>query len=153
MRGKTKKKTATKNKKRTGPFVLKQEFSSTIVWLPAFLSSKTSISSVLWIKPTCSKLSEIVCTFPLGLKVTQSIRKIHLHRTIPHGKATELASSQFWTLYKGKCLQIFGTCANPQWIEIYLKLLLCVQKHVQSIYKYICMFFLFQVCVYKNPFI
>lgn len=46
---------------------------------------------------------------------------------------------KFWTLYKGKCLRICDNFANPGWVEIYLKFLLFVQKHVQSIY--MCVFF------------
>lgn len=47
---------------------------------------------------------------------------------------------KFWTLYKGFC----EICASPQWIEIYLKLLLFVQKHVQSIFVFIA-----GICIYE----
>lgn len=51
---------------------------------------------------------------------------------------------KFWTLYKGKCLRFCEICASPQWTEIYLKLLLFVQKHVQSIFVFIA-----GICIYE----
>lgn len=133
--------------------VLKRKLSSYILGLNAFLPQGQDSDKCcpLRIIPPCSKLSVIVCTFPFGLKVKWIIRKIHLHHNAKQEGSRALKLSffiKFWTLYKGKCLRFCEKCANPRWIEIYLKLLLFVQKHVQSIYV-----FLLQVCVYMNPFI
>lgn len=127
-------------KKMDTSFVLKGEFTFT------FLKAKTSISAILqglyWPVPNCQNLSAL---FHWDLKSYKASGKF-IFITTPHRKATELASTQFWTLYKGKCLKSFEKCANPKWIEIYLKLLLCVKKPC-AIYIYIYVFFISGMCI------
>lgn len=60
--------------------------------------------------------------------------------------ATELRSSQFISSF-GHCIRenaFCEICASPKWIEIYLKLLLFVQKHVQSIFVFSA-----DICIYE----
>lgn len=136
---------------------LKRDFLLTF-WDYTFLPQDQDFDKCypLRIIPPCSKLSVLVCTFPFGLKVKWIIRKRHLHHNAKQedslGALKLSVYIKFWTLYKGKCLRFCKgkclwfceICASPQWIEIYLKLLLFVQKHVQSIFVFIA-----GICIYE----